>query len=95
MSSFVLVRSKVLDPEGYQRYRSLAGPSVAAHGGQFVLKGAVVQQLEEEDFADRVAVIAFPSAGAARSWFGSAAYQEARAAREGAGPMALTLIEGA
>lgn len=94
MASYVLARSQILDAEGYRRYSALAGPTVAAHGGRFVVKGAVVDHLEGADPSHRVAVIAFPSAEDARAWVDSEAYRAAQAAREGSGPMVLTLLEG-
>lgn len=94
MNSFVLVRFRVDDPEAYARYRTLAGPSVVAHGGWFLLKGAVEEHLEGDDFAANVALIAFGSSEDARAWFASDAYSTARTAREGAGPMMLTLLSG-
>lgn len=92
MSGFVLVQTRVLDSDGFEGYRRLAGPSVSAHGGHFVVRGRVQEALEGGEPLPQLAVIAFASSEAARAWYHSAAYQEAVRAREGVAEMKLTLF---
>ncbi|MBX2798548.1 MAG: DUF1330 domain-containing protein [Myxococcales bacterium] len=93
MSCYVLARTSVHDPAAFERYRSLAGPSIQAHEGHVVAKGKVLQSLEGEEAAEQMALIAFPSTHAARTWFESPAYQQAIQARRGVATMTLTLLE--
>lgn len=92
MPSYVLVRTQVHNPEQFEQYRALAGPSVKAHGGRILLKGAVLEALEGQDDAERVAVIEFDSPKVAREWFHSDGYQAAVRARQGVATMRLSLL---
>lgn len=95
MKSYVLVRTTVHDPAAFERYRALAGPSIRAHGGELMLKGAVLEALEGTEDHERVAMIGFPTEEVARAWFASDAYQEAILARKEVATMALTLVRAA
>ena len=41
MSAFVVVHVDVKDPEKFKAYGGGAQPTVAAHGGEFILRGKV------------------------------------------------------
>ncbi len=92
MSTHVLIRYSVTDEDAYVRYRELAGPSVSAHDGVFVVKGSLGPHLEGDDDNANVAVISFPSAERATSWYRSEVYQRAVEARRGAGPMVISIV---
>jgi len=50
-------------------YGAAAGPTVADHGGAFMLRGKRVAALLGNDASQAVAIIQFPSSGAAQDWF--------------------------
>ncbi|MEZ0336206.1 MAG: DUF1330 domain-containing protein, partial [Gemmatimonadales bacterium] len=39
MPAYVLVQIDVRDAAAYERYKALAGPTVAAHGGRYLVRG--------------------------------------------------------
>ena len=94
MSAFIVATVYVLDPERFSAYgKAIAGLS-EAHGGEYVVRGAVSAFLEGHGPAgERVVISRFPDAAAARSYVESATYQTARAAREGAADVTMRLIE--
>lgn len=83
----------VLDEAAYGAYARLAGPAIAAHGGEFLARGGPYVQLEGRDRARNV-LARFPSLGAAQACYRSAAYQEALGFAIGAAERDLVIVEG-
>ena len=92
--AYLIANITVHDPEGYAEYRSLAGATVAAHGGRYVVRGGTTDSLEG-DPPSRVVVLEFPSMEAARGWYSSAEYQHAARIRQGASTSQIFFVEGA
>jgi uncharacterized protein (DUF1330 family) len=84
MTAYVIADVKVKDPERYRGYTALSPAAVAAAGGEFVVRGGRTEVLEGEYQPSRIVVIRFPSVEAARAFYDSALYVEARAERAGA-----------
>ena len=95
MPAYVIADIEVTDPDAYAPYRPLAAASIARHGGRFVVRGGAVELLEGEPQPDRIVVIEFPDAEAARRWYRSAEYQSALKIRQSASRGRLFLVEGA
>jgi uncharacterized protein (DUF1330 family) len=85
MAAYVVVDVRSADPERAARYRAMSGPSVERHGGRFLARGGAICVLEGDWVPERLVVIEFASVEAARSWFDSEDYRDARSVREGAG----------
>lgn len=94
MPAYVIVEVDIHDPDAYSQYRTLSGPAVAAHGGRFLVRGGPAELLEGSDEPKRIVVLEFDSMDAARRWYDSPEYREARAAREGAATARFVLVEG-
>ena len=94
MSAYVLVDMDVTDPERYEDYKARAGPSVEQYGGTYIVRGGEWEVLEGERVPNRVVVLEFPDAEAARRWYTSSEYSAARAVRAGAATGSLILVEG-
>jgi|GEM_PF-5131169 len=75
-----LVSLQLADPAGYRRYRMEMAPHLARHGGRFVLDVDVARaHIHPAEFVpERVLLIAFPSAEAARAFVEDEAYQAVR-----------------
>ena len=96
MKGYVIVNiSAIHDPAAYETYRPLAGATVAAHGGRFIVRGGAAERMEGEGAAGRNVVIEFPSLAAARAWYASPEYQEALQIRLTASTGSLIIVEGA
>ena len=83
-SAYVIANVKVTDPEQYKGYMALTPAAVAAAGGEFVVRGGRHETLEGQWVPDRMVMIRFPSFEAAKAFYHSALYTEARARRAGA-----------
>ncbi|MGE3325807.1 MAG: DUF1330 domain-containing protein [Acidimicrobiia bacterium] len=93
-AGYLIAEIEVSDPELYADYIPLAGVTVAAHGGRFIVRGGETVDLEG-NAPKRFVVIEFPSLERARTWYDSAEYQEAAAIRQAASTGRLFLVEGA
>ncbi len=94
MPAYVVVDIEQSDPERAARYRELSGPSVERHGGRFLVRGGNLSVLDGDWEPQRLVVIEFASVDAARTWFDSDDYREARAVRKGAGSWNMVVVEG-
>ena len=95
MAAYVVVDATRTDVERATRYSEMVGPIVEAHGGRFLARGAPVDVLEGDWQPERVVVIEFPTAEAARRWYESEEYRAARDVRRGAGTWRMVVVEGA
>lgn len=82
MSAYVIVHATIKDPEKMPEYGALAGPSVAAAGGEVITAGVVVDVLAGSHDHQRAIILRFADAQAARDWYASDAYQAAIPIRE-------------
>ncbi|MCT4553673.1 MAG: DUF1330 domain-containing protein [Pelagimonas sp.] len=92
MPALWIAHVTVTDADAYGRYAKLAGPAIAAHGGEFIARGGRYVQLEGTDRARNV-VARFPSVEAAETCYHSAEYQEALDHARGASERDLVIVE--
>jgi uncharacterized protein (DUF1330 family) len=95
MPAYIIAEVKVTNPDGYEPYRPLAAESVARFGGRFLVRGGKADLIEGEPAPERVVVIEFPNADAARRWYFSPEYQQALKIRQANSSGRLILAEGA
>lgn len=95
MTALLIARINVLNPEHMQAYGAAAGPTVAAHGGEFIARGKFAAPLLGNESAQAVAIIRFPSVDRAKGWFASPEYQALAGLRTTAAEMQFTLYEAA
>lgn len=78
MPAYVMVLlDSVSDPAALAEYRRIAGPTVAAAGGRFVVRGGGKFETREGAAPIGAFVIEFADIATARSWYDSPVYQEA------------------
>jgi len=92
MPALWIAHVTVTDAEAYGRYAELAGPAIAAHGGEFIARGGRFVQLEGKE-RPRNVVARFASVEAAESCYHSDAYQEALSHARGASERELVIVE--
>ena len=95
MTALLIARIDVQDPERMQAYGAAAGPTIAAHGGEFVARGQFAGSLLGDGSARAVAIIRFPSVDAANGWFSSPEYRALSELRTAAADMEFTLFKAA
>jgi uncharacterized protein (DUF1330 family) len=95
MAAYLIADIQLTDPASYDQYRPLAAASVARSGGRFVVRGGKIDLLEGGPEPERIVVIEFPDADAARRWYHSDEYQKALKIRQSASHGRVFLVEGA
>jgi uncharacterized protein (DUF1330 family) len=94
MTAYVISEVEVLDEELGQRYRDLAGASIAQYGGRYLVRGAS-PEVPEGEWRDgqRVVVVEFASMEQLRRWYRSPEYSEALALRQTALSRRLLFVD--
>jgi uncharacterized protein (DUF1330 family) len=95
MSAYIIVEIDVTDPERYEAYRKLAPGAIAASGGRFVVRGGEMAVLEGDWSPKRLVVLEFPTLDAAKAFYESPLYREAREVRAGAAKLNMVAVAGA
>ena len=95
MTAYVIVDMTVKDPVKIEEYRKLAGASIAAHGGRFLVRGGRMEILDGDWNPQRVVLIEFPGMEQAKRWRSSADYGKACEIRDRAAATRMILVEGA
>lgn len=93
MTAYWIAHVTVTNPEAYKGYQALAPAAITRFGGQFLARGGDSEVMEGPALSRHV-VIAFPSLQAAKDCYASPEYTAARAARDGAATVHLTIVEG-
>jgi uncharacterized protein (DUF1330 family) len=91
---YVIAQITVTDPEAYPRYVAMVGPIVERFGGEFLVRGGCAESHEGTPPGGRNVVIRFPSYEAARAWYRSPDYAEAKRLRMAASTSVQTIVEG-
>ena len=93
MPAYIVATTVIHDPERFAAYsRAVAGLS-ETFGGEAMLRGEVREVLEgDAASSERIVVIRFPDAEAARRYIASPAYCEAREARAAAASVTMRLL---
>lgn len=94
MPAYVIAEVDVTDPDTYAQYRAAVPASLEAHGGRFVARGGETASLEGDWQPKRIVVIEFDDLEAARRWYDSPEYRQARDVREGAAVMRMIAVAG-
>lgn len=95
MSAYVLADIEVTDPSAYEDYKQLSSAAAEKYGGRFVVRGGNTEALEGDWPTGRFVILEFSDGEAARRWYDSPEYAEARAVRQRASTGRLLLVEGA
>ena len=95
MPAYVIADVKVTDPEQYKQYMALSPAAIEAAGGRFLVRGGQHEVFEGNWQPNRMVMVEFPDMAAARAFYDSARYREARAKRAGAtGFFNMVVVQG-
>lgn len=94
MPAYVIVETDIHDPEQYKRYQEASPGAVAACGGRFVVRGGEMAVLEGDWQPKRLVVLEFEDLDAAKRFYESPTYQDAKRLREGAADLNMVAVQG-
>ena len=94
-AGYIIVEMKISDPERYKAYMAAAPATIAAAGGEYLVRGGKSETIEGKWNPVRLAILKFPSYEQARAWYDGEGYRLARANRAGATEFFnMVLVEG-
>jgi len=94
MPAYVIIETDVHDAEQYERYKAASPDAVRSGGGSFVVRGGELAVLEGDWNPSRLVMLEFPDLEAAKRWYDSTEYQDAKRLREGAANLRMVAVEG-
>jgi uncharacterized protein (DUF1330 family) len=94
MPAYVVSRLTIHDREAFERYLAQAPQTVVDRGAKYLFRGGEVIALEGSWDDERLVILEFESAEAARAWYESPEYSELRRLRQSAAD-AVILLAGA
>ena len=94
MVAYVIVDITITDPAGYEEYKKLAPPTVAAYGGKYLARGGRVETREGDWAPARLVILEFESAERAKQWLASPEYSAAKHLRHQSATTDMVVIEG-
>jgi uncharacterized protein (DUF1330 family) len=92
--AYIIVETDIHDPEQYERYKQASPSAVAASGGRFLVRGGEICVLEGDWQPKRLVMLEFDSLDAARRFYTSPVYEEAKRLRAGAADLKMVAVEG-
>lgn len=95
MTAYVLVEVDVHDVDAYETYKTLSTAAAQRYGARFLVRGGEATLLEGAPPPARVVVLEFADEAAARAWYASPEYTDARSVRQAASTGRLVLLPGA
>ncbi len=94
MPAYIIVETDILDAEQYEQYKAASPGAVEAGGGRFVVRGGEIAVLEGDWQPSRLVLLEFENLDAAKRFYASPVYQEAKRLREGAANLKMVAVEG-
>jgi len=93
VSAYLIADVQVTDPVQYEHYRKFSSEAIRVHGAKILVRGGETFPLEGRE-PGRTVMLEFPDVAAARAFYDSPEYGQARAAREGASIMNMFIVQG-
>lgn len=95
MAAYVITEIDITDPQGYEEYKKMGPPTVAAYGGKFIARGGKTEVLEGSWNPKRVVILQFESVEQAKKWWASKEYSVAKQVRHKTAVTNMIVVEGA
>ena len=94
MSGYIIANVQVTNPTQYEEYKKWSTLAMKAHNAEVCVRGGQVQLLEGDWAPERVVILKFPTFTAAKAFYETPEYLQAREARAGAAVMRMIAVEG-
>jgi uncharacterized protein (DUF1330 family) len=92
--AYVVCDIDVTDPERYEDYKRLSTEAAGRYGARFLVRGGPVTVLEGEWRPSRFVLLEFDDEAAARRWYDSPEYAEAKRVRQAAATSSFLMVHG-
>ncbi|WP_372657252.1 DUF1330 domain-containing protein [Hydrogenophaga sp.] len=94
MPAYIIAEVTVTNEAQMLQYREWSSRAMQEHGAEVLVRGGRVEPLEGDWLPQRVVVLKFANIDAARAYYDSETYTQARRVREGAGTIRMFAVEG-
>ena len=95
MNAYLIVDTKIKDPEKYEEYKKLAKPIIESFGGQYLARGGELYTDQSDLWRPtRLVIISFESMKTAKRFLTSDVYKPVKAIRIQAAESTTLLVEG-
>ncbi len=95
MSAWVIVDTKIENPDAYEEYKALARPIVEKYGGIYRARGGKMKVLEGDLWEPaRLVVLEFPDMESAEAFYHSSEYEPAKLMRQSNAKCTCAVVEG-
>jgi uncharacterized protein (DUF1330 family) len=95
MSAFLIVDTKIKNPESYEEYKKQAKPIAEKYGGVYRARGGELDVIENTLWTPtRVVIIEFPDTKSARAFVNSEEYAPVKPLRTENADCTLFILEG-
>lgn len=94
MSVYMIIESKVKDPDKYQRYISQVPKIIAKHRGRYLARGSQITSIIGDWKPERMIILEFPSETNIKEWLSSAEYRSIAPLREAGAEIRAVVIQG-
>ena len=94
MAAYVVVDVTVTDPVAYQEYAKLVPATIAAYGGEYIIRGGAVETMEGDWTPQRFVMLKFESVARAKAWLNSPEYKPIKQMRYASAISHMLIVEG-
>ena len=95
MSAFVVVDTKIKNPQAYEEYKKLAKPIAEKYGGVYRARGGAMEVRETGLWKPtRVVIIEFPNMQSARAFLDSEEYAPVKLLQQNNADCTLLVLDG-
>jgi len=94
MAAYVIGDITINDGELYKSYTAVTPATIEQYGGRFIIRGGAHEVVGGDWQPGRMVMLEFDDMAAARRWYNSPEYTEARAIRQRAATGNLLFVEG-
>lgn len=95
MSAFLIVDTKIENPDEYEKYKKLAKPIAEKYGGNYRARGGEMDIRETDLWTPtRVVIIEFPDMDSARAFVDSDEYAPVKPMRRNNAKCTLFIVDG-
>ena len=94
MAGYVFVDNIVHDRNIFDECQALVGPTVLAHGGKYLVRGAPAETVEDSWVPNGLVVIEFESEECVRQWYESSEYAAIKGLSQDSVSNSLIIVDG-
>ncbi|MAN80952.1 MAG: hypothetical protein CMM77_05105 [Rhodospirillaceae bacterium] len=94
MAAYVIAQIDVTDPETFKEYQAQVPATIAAFGGEYIVRGGEQVALEGTAPSSRTVVLRFPDMATAQAWYASPEYAKPLAIRMASAKGTLFVVDG-